>query len=227
MKNISLLIISIFIIGCSSSTKSGIIKQGKPYLKISFSLNTSSFPVMFFKKMYPQIAVWVSDKKGSTTRTIYVTGKGAKNDWFGAETRPSSIPVWYGIRQSEEKLKIDSVTGASPSGETYEIFWPIPDDLNKKNAVVSIEANVSFDYNEFFKKDAEKGTKYYSDVNGQPSLVWSSKVKLSGKKAEYSPRIIGHGHVLGKEHRIYRDMSKISSAKEIFHFIKIEYFPEQ
>ena len=68
------------------------------------------------------------------------------------------------------------MTGATPGGDVHSIRWEIPKKYNGKPLSVFIEANVSFDYNEFYVKDEDSPG--YSDFNGQPSMVWRTVFPL-------------------------------------------------
>ena len=105
------------------------------------------------------------------------------------------------------------------------IYWQIPDKLKNKNINLFFEANIAFDYNYYYKKGTKKGSPGYNDVNGQPSLVWNSSFNLSNKFVSKVPKIIGHGHVLGKDHEIDKDISKITTAKNLFGQINFIYSP--
>jgi len=173
-------------------------------------------------KKYPQMAVWIKEKKTGYTKTIFVTKSAAEKKWFGSKERPSSIPVWYGIN-NKNKIKVDAISGATPSGSSYEIKWQIPKKLIGKTIDIYIEANVSFDYNSFYKKKAKKGTASYSGVNGQPSLIWMTSLNMEKTSVSAKPEIIGHGHIMGKSHKIQKDLSQITTAKNLFNYIKIIY----
>ena len=219
-KIIYLLPLVLFVLSCSTKTKSFIVDTSKPHLKIIFSFDSSSYPWLMGTK-YPQMAVWVKDSSG-TVRTIFVTESAAKKEWIGSKDRPSSVPVWYGISKNKEQ-KIDALTGATPAGSSYEIKWQVPGEMLNKKLTVYIEANVSFDYNGYYQKEASTDSPGFSDVNGQPSLVWKSDLKAGSKDITVKPELYGHGQVLGKDHQIYKDMSRITTAKKLFHYIKIIY----
>ncbi len=119
-------------------------------------------------------------------------------------------------------MNVDAVSGATQSGETAVIYWPVPSELLNKQVDIYIEANNSFDFNDYFTKNQD--TAGYSGDNGQPSLVWKATFYLADEDVEaIEPDIIGHGHVLGKDHRLYPDVSKITSARETFNYLGISY----
>ena len=173
---------------------------------------------------YPQMALWIESDPGNV-KTFFVTSKAGENGWFGADKRPSSLPVWFGKLAKEGKIDIDSISGATPSGDVFTILWQVPDKLMNKDIKLFIEGNVSFDYNNFYIKKAKKGTPGYSDVNGQPSIIWMCSLKIDGSKKEIKPEIAGHGHVIGENHSINKDLGNITTAKEMFNYIKVSYFP--
>ena len=73
-----------------------------------------------------------------------------------------------------------------------------------------------------------KNSAGYSGTNGQPSLIWKTSFFLADENIDGTePEIIGHGHILGKDHHVYADVSYIKSARETFQYIGINYIAEQ
>lgn len=211
-------------LACGSATETGTVDRAKPTLSVLFSFNPESYP-RFIRKAYPQVAVWISQPDMKYARTAYATNKGSRDSYWGADSRPYALPVWYGIRKAETRPAVDAVTGATPSGESFIIRWNVPDELRGKTVEVQIEANVAFDYNESFPKSAKAGDANYTEVNGQPSLVWRARVDMGRAGSEITPEIAGHGQILGTDHAIHPDISKLTTARGIFHYIRVTYDP--
>jgi hypothetical protein len=220
----------LIMLGCSSAPEqkdNQKIDFSQPYLEFKFTYNYDVYtkPSFFMPKSQPTFAIWLQEKKSETLQTIYVTGKAGKNKWILARARPESVPVWYGVRQKEKvdaSSGIDAITGATPSGETAVIHWQVPPHLREKQVVISIEANNSFDHNAYYTN--KKGTAGYSADNGQPSLIWRTELDFSKTMDEHiSPEIIGHGSVLGENHQIDPDISKITTARDTFSYMGIRY----
>ena len=218
------------LLGCSSTPGQKDVQNidfSQPYLEFKFTYNYDVYekPSFFLPKSQPTFAIWLEEKYSGAVQTIYVTGKAGKNDWILAEERPDSVPVWYGIKKKEtgnENMGADAITGATPSGETAVIHWQVPRHFRDKQVAVFIEANNSFDHNTYYTD--QKGTAGYSAQNGQPSLVWRTELDLSKPMdAHISPEIIGHGSVLGEDHQIYTDVSKITTAQNTFSYMGIRY----
>ena len=203
------------------------IDFNQPYLEFKFTYNYEVYqkPSLFMPKSRPTFAIWLQEKNSGAVQTIYVTGKAGKNKWILAEARPESVPVWYGVREKEtvdEYVSIDAISGATPSGETAVIHWQVPRHLRDKQVAVFIEVNNSYDYNAFYTK--QKGTAGYSAENGQPSLIWRAQIDFAKTTDEdISPEIIGHGSVLGADHQINPDISKITTAQDTFSYMGIRY----
>ena len=217
-------------LGCASAPEQKDDRKidfNQPYMEFKFTYNYEVYekPAFFLPKSQPTFAIWLEEKHSGTLQTIYVTGKAGKNDWIMAEARPESVPVWFGVSKKEtddENLGTDAITGATPSGETAVIHWQVPRHLRDKQVAVFIEANNSFDHNAYYTD--QRGTDGYSAQNGQPSLVWRAELDLSKTMdAHISPEIIGHGSVLGEDHQIYPDISKITTAQDTFSYMGIIY----
>ncbi len=191
------------------------------YLEVALAFNTENYPWLLGTK-YPQMAVWV-EADNRIPETVFVTRGAGKDKWLFADERPGALPVWSGIRPERVGPEIDAVTGATPGGDVHTIRWAVPEACAGKNLSVFIEANVSFDYNDFYSKD--ETSPGFSDVNGQPSVVWRAEFAAGTTPRQVSPEIIGHGHVLGKNSEIDPDMSGITTAAGLFDYIGISYQP--
>jgi hypothetical protein len=220
----------LMILGCTAAPvqKDEVkIDFNQPYLEFKFTYNYDVYqkPSFFMPKSQPTFAIWLMEKNSGAIQTIYVTGKAGKNKWILAEARPESVPVWYGAREKEtldEYVSIDAISGATPSGETAVILWQVPRHLRDKQVAVFIEANNSYDYNAYYTK--QKGTDGYSAENGQPSLIWRAEIDFAKPTDEdILPEIIGHGSVLGEDHQIDPDISKITTALDTFSYMGIRY----
>ena len=220
-KTVFCMLICWILTGCSG------VKDQKPddvpgkYLEITLAFNPNNYPWLLGTK-YPQMAVWV-EADGSAPETVFVTQGAGQDKWMFADRRPGALPVWSGIRPEKEDPEIDAVTGATPGGNSHTIRWKIPNTYNGKILSVFIEANVSFDYNDFYTKD--KTSPGFSDVNGQPSVVWQAEFAADNIPRQLPPEIAGHGHVLGKDSAIDPDMTHITTAAALFDYIGISYQP--
>ena len=202
-------------------------EPNRPYIEVKLTYNPDVYekPSFFLPKSYPTYAIWLEQQSSGTTKTMYVTAKAGQNKWILADSRPESLPIWYGVQKKESQdglLNIDAISGATQSGETAVIYWPVPPELLNKRVDIYIEANNSYDYNEYYSKNRD--TAGYSGENGQPSLLWKATLLLKDKDIEgVEPDINGHGHVQGKDHQVYADVSHITSARETFQYIGISY----
>jgi hypothetical protein len=216
------------VVGCATSPMEREAPQidfDRPHMefKLVYNFDVYQKPSIFSPKSFPTYVIWLEDKSSGNIHPIFITGKAGKNTWIFAESRPESVPVWYGVKQEfKGDLNVDAVSGATPAGEAAVILWQVPQTLINKNVDVYIEANNSYDYNEYYTK--VKDTPGYSGANGQPSLIWKATLDLSEKTNEaISPEIIGHGQVQGLNHQIDPDVSKITTANETFQYIGIRY----
>ncbi len=231
MRKIHMLAFAVFsIMACAGPQTSEVkvnIEPAPPYIEIKLTYNLEVYekPSFFLPKSYPTYAIWLEQQSPGPAKTMYVTAKAGQNKWIMADSRPESLPIWYGVQKKENQdglLNADAVSGATQSGETAVIYWPVPPELLNKSVDIYIEANNSYDYNEHYSKS--RNSAGYSGTNGQPSLLWQASFLLADENIEdIEPDIIGHGHVLGEDHRVYADVSHITSARETFHYIGISY----
>ncbi len=212
MKRAAAIILSIlscftlFTTGCKAPKT---IDTTKPHIAISFSYNEGL-------RYSPSYAVWAEDESGNTA-TLYATGKAAANRWGGAE-RSSVLPIWSGVREAN----VDAVSSATPSKKAM-IQFNIPEQFHGQKLKIFIEANASFDYNDYYKQGLRKGVEGYNDVNGQPSMLWVADLDPSPIRGEVAPVSVGSGDVLGADHAVHADLSNVTTAKELLKNITIKY----
>lgn len=238
-KNLILILILLSLIcltiavGCEKNQlqESNEVDMTKPYIRIMLDYNADIYSGSIFGKYYPTISVWLEDVENGKTKTIYATKKVATNKWTGGKARPSSLPIWYGILEKESATdestsdtELDAISSATVSGSSVELLRQIPEEFINRDLNIYLEANCSFDYNDYYKKNLKEGQQGFSDVNGQPSILFKGTL-LTTDDAEMSiiPEIVGTGDVLGKDHKVYTDTSKITTAKQIFSKIVFEW----
>jgi hypothetical protein len=145
----------------------------------------------------PEIAIWVENMDGKFIKTIYVTPKqkGIK--------RSSSLPVWSRIEGIEDDTKSSIIPKGSITINT------IKPDLDKFN--ILLEVNKIYDANKYYNI----GEKH----NGQPSLIYL--VTIDNQTKTYKMELFGHGSSTGVDGIIYKDVSGITTAKDILKEVNI------
>ena len=191
--------------------------------------------ILFFK-MGPQMAIWLEDITGKNAGTIYVTKYSATTYGMKKTPRPSSLPVWRfkGIdpsapdkktdAQSGSATAVDAITAATPQQE-FARQWKVPADLAPGSYSLFAEVNNSFDYNETFQKGLPKTAPNFSDVNGQPSIVWKATVVVGDLPSMGPLTIAGHGQVRGENGAIDTAMAAVTTAKTIISEINFSFEP--
>ena len=155
----------------------------KPHATVSFTYADGL-------KYAPSFAVWVEDEAGNAA-TLFATGMAVT----GLKNRPETLPVWSGKREA------DAASGATPADKA-ELTLNIPDAFAGKKLTIFIEANASYDYNDFYAEGLEEGTEGYSDVNGQPSAIWTADMDTAqAGAATLEPTAAGD--VLGADHDLH------------------------
>lgn len=197
--------------GCAA-VKPAAVDKSKPWAGVSMAIGKTS-------KYTPTFAIWVRDDESQDTATLYVTAKAGRGQ---LKQRPGALPVWSGAKASNEAL--DAVSAATPTTADATLEVQIPDKFKGKKLTFFIEANVSYDYNDFYKEGLKAGDAGYNDVNGQPSVIWSASADTAAAPSgvlTLAPA--GHGDVLGATAVIETDMANITTAANILMGVKIEY----
>jgi hypothetical protein len=181
----------------------------------------------------PQMAFWLEDTNGNFISNIYVTESSAKNEWHGGFNlrRPEALPIWShkmgvkykdGLYMPDKKHPLpDAVTGATNTDKKFIKEWDIPSNLVKGKYYIYAEINNSYDYNSTYKEKLPKSNKYYSAVNGQPSLLYKTEIEMGANIINQKMTVIGHGEVLGKDGSIDPDLSGVKEAMQILEYITI------
>lgn len=174
-------------------------------------------------KRSPQCAIWIEKSDGTFCQTLYVTSRAAKKSWIFApkEGRPESLPVWFARSEAtsatnKKSSDIDAITSATPKGSlSVQQQFNYEEDTTY---VIKAEFNHSFDYNTNWPKEAKKTESNYSGVNGQPSIIYTGTLPQSG---EIELTIEGTGNVTTKDKKIYNELEKLTTAKEIVSHIYV------
>lgn len=188
--------------------------KGKEYLH-KFQIN--SFISM---KTPPQFAIWLEDVNGNYVETLYVTSKIAKENW--SKIKKQEVLPYWNYKLNSRPISADAVSSATPKGSSA-----IKTNLFETQGkyVVCAEVNMSTDFNEYYKKDAVVGKDNYSGGakgSGQPSIVYNAIVDLNLKNAIYELKPVGHSNPAGTDGKLYKDMSKITTAKNIIKNIVVD-----
>ena len=193
-----------------------------------------SFRLLLFEKKC-QIAIWLTDEQGVFVDTVYVTRKVAKkglgnrrggldDKWGGA--RLSTLPVWaysrgvdYGnlnFYPPKNKPLPDAISSATPKAGKFVWEWKPKRALKPGKYFYYIEVNKSFDKNENHK---------HSWYRAQPSVVWGGSIQVGNQLSKSEAKIIGHGHVAGKNGKINPDLSTLTTSLKLIEKAEAVYHP--
>ena len=196
--------------GCTPAKQAGVDKS-KPWASVAFRIDKSV-------KYAPSIAVWVADDSGNTTM-LFSTKKAADKSMIAQ--RPGMLPVRDGANKG---ASLDAVSSATPSGSEAALELQIPESFKGKKLTFYIEANASYDFNGYYKEGLKSGDTGYSDVNGQPSVVWTATADTAAHPSgEVEAAVAGHGDVLGASGNIDAGMANVTTAATLLSGIKITY----
>ena len=114
------------------------------------------------------------------------------------------------------------MSGATPGGRAL-LQCNIPGRLTGEKLKLYIEANASFDFNDYYRQDIKAGEEGYSDVNGQPSMLWMAELDPSQVIGETAFHLVGAGEVMGDDHAVHDDLGHVSTGKELLWDIIVKY----
>jgi len=187
---------------------------------------------------YPLFAIWIEDSLGNYIETLYISrvissstfdyGKKVGDNWESAILRrPEALPYWShkrGIESSDGLFvplngspDLDAVSGATP---TSNFIINSRSNFNKNSDYrILVELNQSYDWNEYYAKDKFPNDRIYSGSGqvGQPSLIYAAEINSNDIEPTKHKimKLIGHGHYSGKNGKLYKDLSNITTAKNI------------
>lgn len=191
---------------------------------------------------HPQMAIWIEDTLGNYLETIFVSKATAKGLFFGGrskenfkefdETQASSndyrrvnaLPVWSHKRavKYEDGWYVPTMENPLPdaisSATIVDNFQLLASTENWNKFHVKVEINVAFDDNEYYSEfDYPDDEIFHSGTGqlGQPSILFEARIDMNDDKHYYLMDLIGHGHRSGQTGEVYKDLSTLTTAKEI------------
>jgi hypothetical protein len=208
-------------------------RQVEVFIKAGESYESAPQP-LFLGLTYtttPQIVIWQESMQGEYLRTLYLTGK-SSNSSFQAKPgeskiirRPEALPYWghkRGVKAEDglflpdlDSSEFDGVSSATPKSDHLLV---IPNQDSGRYRIM-MEVNRSYDFNDYYSADRFPDDDIYSGSgsSGQPSLVYQAVVD-SNSTTQTLFELIGHGHHSGKNGKLFKDLSKVTSAKQLISF---------
>lgn len=199
------------------------IHKGEHYLH-DFKVNS-----VIKIKTPPQMAIWVEDSQGNYIETLYATSKIVYQNWSKAPSDPAqkaqirreeALPYWT-HKRGKNQVVPDTVTSATPKGNSI-INTKL--GTTKEQYIILAEINMSTDFNEYYPKEAKPGEDNYSGGefgSGQPAVIYAAAINAADKKT-YELVPIGHSSPDGSDGNLYKDLSKLTTAKDIIEKITFE-----
>lgn len=198
---------------------------------------------------HPQMAVWVENENGDYLSTLFVSKATAKGLFFGGRNktnfktfdeakstsasyrRVNALPVWSHSRnvKYEDGMLIPTRSTPLPdaiTGETITDSFMLNSSLEVYSRfVIKVEINVAFDDNEYYSEyDFPDDEVFHNGTGqlGQPSIVFEAIVDMEDDQPYYLMDLIGHGHHSAQNGMIYKDLSKLTTAKAIIERIVVK-----
>jgi len=203
-----------------------------PKMKISF-INGQGYN-------YPTFVVWKESLEGKYLETIFIT-KSYASGIFGYEMQgdslwkktagpsyqPAALPYWThkkGLMSNKSLIPTpDSPFVDAYSGATPEYNFDLNIHASQAPAYkILVEVNQTWDWNTYWNNGKYPESQAYKH-SAQPSLVYSVEINETTDTFYLNP--IGHGDPTGESGKLFTDLSKFTTAKDIFQTIKIEFIP--
>ncbi|MBN2669455.1 MAG: hypothetical protein JXR60_09510 [Bacteroidales bacterium] len=143
----------------------------------------------------------------------------------GESQQPAALPYWvYKKGKSTNNFNIpspshpftDAITSATPSRSA--IIKSAIENIELPFRIL-LEINQTWDWNQYWNNNKMPGNMAYRH-SAQPSVIYACTINNVNTSYYLNP--IGHGSPDGSEHKLFTDLSTLTTATEIFKRIKVE-----
>lgn len=142
------------------------------------------------------------------------------NNKFRPEALPIFLHQFTDVGNAENanelpQLQLDGFTGATQFDNYLLTQLVTTSDQQRYN--LYLEINQSFDFNEYYSSDRFPDDPIYSGdgFSAQPSVLYHAIIDFSSAQKIYAMNLVGHGHHSGRDGKIYTDLDKLTTAKQI------------
>jgi len=187
----------------------------------------------------PTYVIWMEDMDGNFLKTIFITKSYATgiyghkmtsdSTWSneeGESIQAAALPYWThkkGLIDGKHLIPtpkhpyVDAYAGATPKSD---FIFQTDDSSMEKPYRILLEVNQPWDFNKYWTN-----SKYIDNLqykrSAQPSVIYS--VTVNTDESEYFLNPIGHGDPIGENGKLYTNLSNLTTSKEIFKSIKLNY----
>ena len=187
---------------------------------------------------HPSYVIWMEDNCGNYLKTLFITKSYASGIfghqmvgdslWLktsGASYQPAALPFWTyrkGLINGKSYIPepenpfVDAYTGATPKSD---FRFETSTRANYKQYKILLEVNQAWDWNQYWTNDKYPDNAAYKH-SAQPSVVY--EVAINDENKEFYLNPVGHGDPKGETGTLYSNLSTLTSAKDIFNYIKLE-----
>lgn len=139
--------------------------------------------------------------------------------------RPESLPVFLhklGMKAkngyfvpTDDSLSVDGYSGATMTNN-FIYNAKLPSSLSGQY-IVRFEINHSFDFNEYYASDRFPDDEIYSGdgFSAQPSIIYQAMIDFDEPDQLLKMQLIGRGHHSGRDGKVYKDVSNLTTALEL------------
>lgn len=185
---------------------------------------------------HPSFVIWTEDTDENYIKTLFITKSYASgifghkmvgdSMWLnvsGESIQPAAMPYWThkkglindkSLVPTPENPFVDAYTGATPKAR-----FVFSDTINRKSKYrILLEVNQSWDWNDYWTNNKFPSSNAYKH-SAQPSLIYAATINSTDTVFYLNP--IGHGSPTGEDGRLYTNLKSISTASDIFSYIKV------
>lgn len=189
---------------------------------------------------HPVMAFFLTTTDGKYIQTLYVSetigkgiyprGKAKEGKWLpGSHRHTATLPFWSHTRGIKEPDGLFLPTPENPISDAYTGATPCDnfimeirlDTLCSKKAIVYLEINQPFDFNDYWHNNKYSDAAQYKK-SGQPSVIYAVIIDFDNPDDIYYFNPIGHGHPTGENGKLFTDLSTLTTALHLVKKVSIK-----
>ena len=229
---------ALILVGCKTTEKTAEITEYLDSLVITPSIPLEINILKGESFNHPMFVIWEESPDGTYQRTLFITQSYAsgiynyqmigdsiwKNE-SGSSYQPAALPYWTFKKGPLANQKYvptpdhpftDAYTGETPKGDFMFNTGLASGSAERR---ILLEVNQAWDWNSYWTNNKFPDNPAYKH-SAQPSLVYAVTITENDTLLHLKP--IGHGDPKGESGELLKDISTLTTAKEIFRSVTLE-----